>query len=152
MRKTPISLIIIFLNFITSCISYKEVRVNELKSIKPLSLTFTNVQILVELEIENPNGYNIVLKSQDIQTMINGKDIGLIQIKEPIKLPRKSVAIYQYTLIPDAQKIVGVMPSVFMKGTAEISMIGNIKVKAGVIPKKINIDWKKKIAMSDFQL
>lgn len=135
-----------------ACMTYKDIRATEIKSIKPISLTFTEVKIRVELGIENPNNYAITLKKQDVRAFINGNDVGEVRIEEELRLPRKSNQVYMLTLVPNAQKVVAALPSVMMKGSAEAALKGNIKVKAGWwITKRIEVDLKKKISMDDLQ-
>ncbi len=148
--KNVLYLLILFCSC-TSCISYKPIRATEVKSIKALSLTFAEVKIRVELGIENPNNYAITLKQQNMRAYINGNDVGEIFIEERIKLPRKSNQIYSLTLVPNASKIVSALPSVMMIGSAEAALKGNLKIKAGWLSKKIDVDLKKKVTLDDLQ-
>lgn len=141
----------LFLIGLNSCITYKDIRATEIKSITPTSLTFSEVKIKIELGIENPNSYNIALKKQNVRAYINGNDVGEIRIEEMLKLPRKSNQIYTLTLVPDAAKVVSALPSIMIAGSAEAALKGSIRVKAGWLPKTIAIDLKKKISLDDFQ-
>ena len=136
---------------LNSCITYKDIRATEIKSITPTSLTFSEVKIKIELGIENPNNYSITLKKQNVRAFINGNDVGKIKIEEMIKLPRKSNQIYTLTLVPEAAKVISALPSIMIAGSAEAALKGSIRVKAGWLPKTIPIDLKKKISLDDFQ-
>jgi LEA14-like dessication related protein len=134
-----------------ACMTYKDIRATDIKSIKPLSVTFTSVKIQIELGIENPNNYAISLKKQNVRAYINGNDVGEIRIEEQLRLPKKSNQIYTLTLVPDAAKVVSALPSIMIMGNVEAQLKGSIKIKAGYLPKTIAVDLKKKVSLDDFQ-
>jgi LEA14-like dessication related protein len=149
---TNLSTLIIFLLVTTSCYTYKDLKITKFNEVKPIELSASKIRIQLNLEIENPNNYSIAIKEQEVNAFINQHDVGKVYIEETIKLPSHSKQNYVFTLVPDASKIMPILPSLFFSKSIQGALKGNVKIKAGLINKKIDIDLTHQFNPQDFGL
>ena len=149
--KAKIIALLIFISIFQSCISYKEVKIEEIKSVRMKDDNFSSGKIVAILRINNPNNYAIKIKEYNLNASIDEMDMGKILVDEKIIIPSKSNDDYTLTFAPDVAKLLGILPGLLIKGSAEAGIKGNVKVKALIFSKRFNVDLKKKVSTSDFR-
>lgn len=151
MNKIQLSIILLFCLTLNACISYKTVQIKEIKSVQPLNNDISSGKLIVNLRVANPNNYAIKVKKYNLHAFVDDTDLGQIEVGEKIVLPKNSDQEYKLTFAPDAAKIIGILPSLFLKGRAELALRGSVRIKASILSKKFEVDLKKKVSASDFR-
>jgi LEA14-like dessication related protein len=145
------SILILSFSPLTSCITYKPVLIKEIKSVKAYNNDISSGKITVNLSVSNPNNYAIKFKKYDLHAFLNNTDLGEVRIDEKLVLPKRSEKDYTITFAPDVSKIIGVLPSLYLKGSTEASLKGSVRVKALFLSKKFTVDLKKRVSSSDLR-
>ncbi len=83
---------------LSSCISYKPVMITAIKDVKTANISGEKVELAFNLEIDNPNGFKIVLKQYDMDVMLNDKGLGKASSIEKIVIKRKSKETHPFKL------------------------------------------------------
>jgi LEA14-like dessication related protein len=136
---------------LNSCITYKPVYIKEIKSVKAKNNDISTGKIVVNLSVSNPNNYAIKFKKYNLHAFLNNTDLGEVKIEDKIVLSKRSEKDYSIVVAPDVAKILGVLPSLYLKGNGEASLKGSVRVKALFLSRKFSVDLKKKISSSDFR-
>ena len=143
---------LILLIFIcSSCISYQDVELKEIKSFGFQNNDISSGKIEVLLRVINPNNYNIKIKNYDLHAFVNNEDMGKIDVDENLVLLKKSDQDYKLTLKPNLGKILAILPSLYIAGSADAAIRGNVTAKASIISKTFDVNLQKKLSVSDFQ-
>ena len=152
-KKLPIciSVALLFTLSINGCISYKAVQIKEIKSVQPLNNNLSSGKMVVNLRVANPNNYSIKVKKYNLHAFVNNTDLGEIKVDEKIVLPKNSEQDYKLTFATDMNKIIGLIPSLFLQGGGEAALKGSVRIKALFLSKKFSVDLKKKVRASDFK-
>jgi LEA14-like dessication related protein len=136
---------------LNSCFTYKPVLIKEIKSVKAYNNDISTGKISVNLTVSNPNNYAIKFKKYNLHAFLNNTDLGEIKIDDKIVLSKKSEKDYTITFAPDVSKIIGSLPSLYLKGSGEASLKGSVRVKALLLSKRFNVDLKKRVSSSDLR-
>lgn len=103
------------------------------------------------MQIKNPNKYDISIVDSDLTLFLKGKKLGTANIKEKIKLKKKSNEIHRFVIQSNLKDIAsGVLPIIMglmTKDSIELEVKGDIKAKAKGISKKVPIDFKEKVKL-----
>ncbi len=134
----------------TSCISYKPVTIDEIKSIGFKDNNMTSGKVQAVLKVNNPNNYSIKVKKYDLTAYINEQNMGKVLVDENIVIPKKTNQDYTLTFSPDLSKILGIIPVFLSKGSADAAIKGKVKVKALIFSKSFDVNLQKKVNASDF--
>lgn len=133
------------------CISYKEVKLTQIRSVQLANNDLSSGKIVVVVSIQNPNNYAIKIKKYDLHAYANESDLGKVDVEEDIVIPKNSEQDHTITFKPDMAKILSILPSLYFAGSAEAAIRGTVKVKAMMLSKKFKVDLKKKISAADLQ-
>lgn len=149
--KTLLNYSLIFVLFLslTSCFSYKEILVQEVQSVKVLSMSEDKADVEVTLKISNPNPWKIIVKDYNLQAFVNKKYVGKVNFDQKILLNKKSENSYKFVVTADMKEVKKIMPSLLFTNKALLNIKGDMKVKAKGISKKLNIDREEKITRKD---
>lgn len=92
--------LILFLSacLLSSCISYKPIMITGIKDVKTANISGEKVELAFNLEIDNPNGFRIVLKQYDMDVILNDKVLGKASTSEKVVIKRKSKASHAFKL------------------------------------------------------
>lgn len=131
-----------------------ELEMLELKGVKNFSienLSKSGMDLEMDLEIYNPNGIKFKVKEYDLDIMINNIKIGKAKIDEKMVLPRKSTSNHHVNVSASFQNmLVGILPLMMSlkKGKdATIRIVGDVKVGAMMLNKKVDIEFQKDISL-----
>ena len=134
-----------------SCIQYKEVQIVKVTDVGIKDVSTKAIDIEVAMQIKNPNKYDISIVDSDLTLFLKGKKLGTANIKEKIKLKKKSNEIHRFIIQSNLKDIAaGVLPIVMglmTKSSMELEVKGDIKAKAKGISKKVPIDFKEKVKL-----
>jgi LEA14-like dessication related protein len=139
-----------------ACVTFKDVDMKKFGGVKIETFTKEEIRISISANIDNPNNYNIKVKKADLEIYVDGKFLGKAHIDKKIVLKKKTTADYQAIIVTDLRKagssLMTIAGAAILKGEAEIRVKG--KVKAGVIlfSRKIPIDEKKNIPLTQDML
>lgn len=89
--------ILILICLFSSC-SFKPVMITAIKDVKTANISGEKVELAFNLEIDNPNGFKIVLKQYDMDVMLNDKGLGKASSIEKIAIKRKSKETHPFKL------------------------------------------------------
>lgn len=91
-----ITFLLLLALFLTSCISwFMEKPTFALRGISLQPLSFTEMSLLFNLEVQNPNTLNFTLKSFDYTIYLNNEEIGNGRLEKELFLPAKSTISLQ---------------------------------------------------------
>ena len=151
--KTFIKYSFLFLLAISlfGCLQYKEVQIIKVIDVGIKNVSTKAINIEVAMQIKNPNKYDISIVGSDLTLFVKGKKLGVANIKEKIKLKKKSNDIYRFTIQSNLKDIsAGLLPIIMgliTKNSMSLEVKGFIKAKAKGISKKVPIDFKKNVKL-----
>lgn len=147
-KATFISLLFITFSLL-SCISYKEVKVIEVKDVGVKNFTLKGVDVEVAMQIKNPNNYNIKIVDSDLEVLIKENRIGTATIENKIVLPKNSNQVHRFiirsTLKDMGSNVFPLLMTVLGGGTIELQIKGDIKATAKGIGKRFPVDFKENV-------
>ena len=145
------SFLLIIVLSLFGCLQYKEVQIVKVIDVGVKNVSTKAIDIEVAMQIKNPNKYDISVVDSDLTLFLKGKKLGVANIKEKIKLKKKSNEIHRFIIQSNLKDIAaGVLPIIMgliTKNSMELEVKGNIKAKAKGISKKVPIDFKKNVKL-----
>ncbi len=90
--------VLFFICLSTSCISYKPILITGINDVKTTNIAGEQMELSLNFEINNPNGFKMVLKQCDIDVSLNDKNLGKACTAEKIVIQRKSKENYPFKL------------------------------------------------------
>ena len=147
MRKKTNYLLLFFV-FVSasSCLKYKEIKIQELQSVRILSMDENTADVEFTLKINNPNKWKITVNELQLDACVNKKYIGKVNYDKEIVLPKKSEQTYVLVLKTDMAQVKKLIPSLMFSNQAIVNLKGNVKVKARGFSKRIELDHDEKIS------
>ncbi len=145
--------IILFISvlLLSSCISYKPVMITGIKDVKTANISGEKVELAFNLEIDNPNGFKIVLNQYDMDVMLNDKGLGKTSSSEKIVIKRKSKASHPFKLSASYKDFIGATVSglgaLLNKEPVTFKVKGAIKGRIWWFKKTIPIETTQKIKL-----
>lgn len=138
-----------------SCTLYKEVEVLEVYNVEVKEFSQELVEVEVELLVDNPNWYKIKIIKSDLDLLLNSKDIGTLELAKKVVVPKKSKSVQKISIYTDYDDLKenflkNVLTLLFARKT-EFQATGYVKAKGLFIAKKIPVDVKQEIDLSDFE-
>jgi LEA14-like dessication related protein len=142
------------MGLLNSCTLYKEVEVLEVQNVSIKEFSENLVEVEVELLIDNPNWYKIKIIESDLDLFLNGREIGTLQLGQKVVVPKKTRSVQKISIYTDYDELrenflQNVLTLLFAR-TTEVQAKGYIKAKGLLVAKKIPVDIKEEIDLSDF--
>ena len=138
--------------YLISCVSFKDL---EYKGFNGLSFSKTNGcdPFCANIDIYNPNKYNIKLNNGSGEALINSKNFGKIKINNTILKAEQTSTIELIILSSSDQFMKTIFSSigVIMGETVELKIIGKIKAKVYGLGKKITFSEQQDLSLKDFK-
>ena len=150
-------LIIVFfiLLIAPSCNVYKDVEVAEVKEVKIIRFDQDAVEAEVELVINNPNWYRVVLLESDVDVFINGKEVGKLQLKEKVILANKTSSTRTIIMTGDyndmSSGFLDNLLTLLFANTAKFEVIGTMKGRALMISRKVDVKEETELDINQFK-
>lgn len=141
---------------LTACVEYKEVTYSNIQKVKLLHFKDGNIQLAITLNINNPNDYTIKLKPSTFDFFLNDKALGKVALSKLVVLDKNKQQDYEMVLEGNLKELAksgiqGMASLLFQKKIA-LHLVGNLKVGAKGISKKIPIDEARSISPSELGL
>ncbi len=151
-RNKYTATLILFIAVINlGCFQYKNVEILGVSKLSIKEISTKAIDVEVEIQINNPNRFDISLDDAELVLFIKGKKIGIATIKEKIVLPKKSNDIHRFTIQTNVKDIssetIPLLLGLLTKSTIEFGVQGNINAKAKGVNKKVPIDFKNNIKL-----
>jgi len=86
------------LSFLVGCLSYEEVRVVRVVNTDVKSFSMEGAEVVITLQISNPNNYKITISNFDLDILLNGTKLGKVDVANRIILPKKSNEAHSITM------------------------------------------------------
>ncbi len=136
---------------LSGCLQYKEVKVVDVGKIGVKEISMKGIKVEVEMQIKNPNKYDISIVDSDLDLYLKGNKMGEAKIQEKVTLPKKSNKIHRFTIQTNVKDLLsGALPvllSLLTENSIELQVKGDIKAKAKGIGKKFPVDFKEKVKL-----
>ncbi len=136
---------------LSGCGIYKPVTVGKIKAIRLVSLNFEEITFKLIIPVENPNGYKFRIVGSEVEIALNDKQLTNITVEDDVEVPKKFNGEIE---VPVKVKLKGMFDAgtiaiveLFNKRGTELTIKGYVKVKAGIISKKIKIDEKSNVSI-----
>lgn len=138
-----------------SCNFYKDVEVTEVKDVRIIRFDQDAVEAEVELVINNPNWFRVVLLESDVDVFINGKEVGKLQLKEKVILANKTSNTRTIVMTGDYDEIssgfLDNLLTLLFSNTAKFEVIGTMKGRALLISREVDIQEATDIDINQFK-
>lgn len=139
---------------LASCTAYDDVEVLSVKDIEVIEFSQDAIQAYVDLELENPNWYNVKIIDSELELFLNDKPMGKVTLGEKVKIPRKSTTVQRVHILSDLEDLEtnflqNVLTLLFNK-TTKLEVKGWIEGKGFVVRKKVPIEVVEEINPRDF--
>jgi len=147
----PLIILSMCLSFLVGCLSYEEVRVVRVVNTDVKSFSMEGAEVVITLQISNPNNYKITISNFDLDILLNGTKLGKVDVANRIILPKKSNEAHSITMKLKKKDLattaIPTMLSAAMGGRMQLTAKGTIKAKAKMISKKVPIDFTENISL-----
>lgn len=146
MRSFSVQLLVLSTLLVSGCMSISPIKVRSIQCCEIKKLNGADAEVTFELEIENPNDFDISVKCYDLGVSINGKRIGGVRSHEPSTIRSKSVEKKTLSIRTSAKTL---MSGALMMGlnallgnntkALEVEIAGVVVGKAKGIPMRIKL-------------
>ena len=136
---------------LSSCLEYKEVQVVEVIDVGVKDISVNGVAVEVEMQIKNPNNYNIKIIGSNLNLFLKENKMGTANLKNKVTLKKKSTAVYRFNLQSNFNDLalgsIPVLIGLITQNSVEVHIVGDIKAQAKGISKKVPIDFTEKVKL-----
>ena len=151
-NKTSLVLILFLSLSLNSCIKYKDVNVLGVTDVKLQNVSLEKVEVLITLQVQNPNNYKISIVDGDLQVYVKGVKLGNAVIKNNVVLPKKSDMNHDILIsgTPSQMSLASVPTLISLMGknkSIPIKVKGEIKARAKGISKKFPVDFSDNVSV-----
>tara|TARA_B100001093_G_scaffold234138_1_gene224526 strand:- start:2250 stop:2705 length:456 start_codon:yes stop_codon:yes gene_type:complete len=146
-------LLVFLLFFLISCVSFQDL---EYKGFTGLSFSKTHGcdPFCANIDIYNPNKYNIKLKNGSGEALINSKNIGEIKINNNAVLKSEQTSTIELIIVSSSNQFMKTLFSsidVIMGKTVKLKIEGKIKAKVYGLGKQISFSEQQDLRLKDFR-
>jgi LEA14-like dessication related protein len=136
---------------LTSCFSYKEVTLREIRSVELEQLSDSSITFTVQAVIDNPNGYRIKARDTDLDLYVNGAHVGKATIDTLMTLDRRIAQ--NYTIPVQAQLRSGQMMALLLttalSGRALLGVKGSIRGQVGLFKRRFPFEMEQEVVFGE---
>ena len=122
-----------------------------IKNVKTANILGEKVELSFDLEIDNPNGFKIVLKEYDMDVLLNDNNLGKASSSEKIVLKRRSKETYPLKLSASYKDFLAATVSglgaLLNKEPVTFKVKGGLKGRIWWFKKTIPIETTQKIKL-----
>ncbi len=146
--RTSLFLSLLFL--VTSCFDQPELK--QMDNFKIDELSSEKVRFNVDLELFNPNGYNLKVRKSTFDVHVNDQYIGVAKVLEKVKIKRNSTKFANAAVQIDFEEGVFFKLLSIAKSAKHVNLQldGVLKASASFIPVRRKIAYKKTLNLKDF--
>jgi len=136
---------------VTGCFKYEEVKMVRVVGVEVKDITAKGVNIHVDMQLDNPNNYNISIVGSDLDLFVKGKKSGKVTLKDKVILPKKSNGVHHFIFESEHKNMVAdpltILSSILGDSRIEVQVKGSIKAKAKGLSKSFPVDFKEKVSL-----
>ncbi len=146
---TGLLFIILLSLFQVSC-NYSGVVISDIKDVKLEKINADNISLNITVPIVNPNSFKINITKYNLLIKINNQEFQLVEVKRNIRIPKKFNGTISFPIKLKSNKVFSLktltnLYRLFSSKKAEIEVVGTIKIRVLLIPKKIKINEKRTV-------
>ncbi|MCB0760297.1 MAG: LEA type 2 family protein [Flavobacteriales bacterium] len=157
MRSWKQIIVVLFLAVgLVSCSFYDDVELVSVQDVEVLEFSQDIIHAHVDLELKNPNWYNVKVIDSELELFLNGKRMGKVRLGEKVTIPRNSTSIQRVHILSDVKEfesnfLQNVLTLLFNKST-KMEIKGWIEGRGFVVKKRVPILIEEDINPRDFGL
>lgn len=110
----------------SSCNIYKDLEVSEVRDLRLTEMSREGVKAEIDVDIYNPNFYNVKLVKSDVDLFLNDKPVGKVLLSEKLVIEKKKEQLYTIVVYSDLEDL----GSSFMEMLISAMLFKKIHVKA----------------------
>lgn len=136
---------------LASC-SYEPVELVQVKTVEVVKADADSISLIVNVELSNPNSYNITLTDPDLDLFINSNKIGKAVFYRDLVVEKDMVKVYE---IPVAAAFNGQYMNILLSslggilgGKMLVKGEGSVKGKAGLFSKRFPFSFEEDLSGS----
>lgn len=137
----------------SGCFDYEDVEFKGVENITVVERTEDEIKLKVDVKVDNPNKFNIKVKSSTLDIYINDKYVGKTDLVEKIVVKKKAEEVYGVVLKASARDLlkaaIGSLGGL-LKGDVKVRLTGDVKGSVYGMVKKVPVDFEEKINLKDF--
>ncbi len=153
--KKIFPILIAVVTLATSC-TFKDIELVKMNDFKIIEFSEQNTQAEVILTLKNPNNFPVTLSKIDVDLLVNGTDVGKINLDDNIRFPKNSTTTQSFIINGDYDKIqknlVSNAFSILLSKKINISGKGYVKGKARMLSKKVKVEFDETMDLKDLDL
>lgn len=151
MRSILSIIIFLFVCTLTSCFSYKEIEMSDIRDIK-LNNVNGRLEVQAGMNIKNPNNYSIKVKKIEADMLVNGANVGKIHLSKKVMLPKKSDQMQNFSVNTELSNLLSALPGVLFGGDIRLQLKGYVKGKVFLFSRKFPFEAEEKISSKDLNV
>jgi hypothetical protein len=130
-----------------SCLSYREVVLQDVKNIQVERFDGSGLSMRVDAVIENPNNYRIRATDPDVDLYLNGKLIGKGILDSALSLDRRSTRTYSIPLRAEFSggSLLMMLLGGALSGNMEFTAKGTVVGRAGLLRKRFPFELTEQL-------
>jgi LEA14-like dessication related protein len=154
MLNTNLVFFLLLITFLASgCITYNEVEMHQINSVRVNEFGKGNMVFVFNVKLENPNKYNIKVKSADLKLYIGSADAGNALLMDKLVLRKKSLNDYDLRIETNTKQITkalaGSALNILINKNVPVKVKGYIKAKVFIFGKKFPVEFKENVDIKD---
>lgn len=151
--KLKYLLILTIISVFISC-KYNEVELIKVSDYSIGNFSGDNVDINMNIEVNNPNNYNIKIKKTTLDLFVDGKKIGEAPMQQNIVLEKNNQKNYPLTVRANykdlSKSLFSNITDLFEKKSVKLGIKGKVKASAyGVVGKKFDLEVEEEINLQE---
>lgn len=110
------------------------------------------MDLIVWVDIDNPNWYKIHLTESDIELFLEGKSMGKVTLNETLLVPKKSRGVQPmsvHTSVGELDALLGNVFSLLFKQQFEVTGKGYVKGRALFVIRKVDAGFRHSLKRED---
>lgn len=134
--------------FLCSC-SYEEVELVQVNSVDFNEFGEKGISITANVQISNPNNYNVNIVDSDIDLFLANQPAGKAKLVEKVTIPGNSNMVHQIHFDADLSEgktnLIPVFLTAVLSNSINVEAKGYVKARTFIFSKKIEFSHKEKV-------
>ena len=140
-----ILLLCAFSIFLMSCLSWTLEKPSFiLRGVIVNPRSFTEMNLLIDVEVQNPNRFDLTLKSFECTIYLRNEEIGNGRLENEILIPSSSATLIQVPIDVKFKDLGGILKAIFSRGDLPYKIEGKADVRAAF--GSLNFPFSKEVA------
>lgn len=129
---------------------------HRINSVHVNELNKGSLVFVFNVRLQNPNNYNIKIKSADLKLYIGANEAGNASLMDKLIMRKKSEDDYDIHIETDAKQITkalaGSTLNILLNKSVPVKVKGNVKAKVFVFAKKFPLEFKDNVELKQLKL